>query len=232
MSSRIGMTSKKYEAALLMMRVRPMDWLRQGPIDVRDEQLINANAVSFVTHGSMSYVRKLYYRKAGDLKFYESNWTVENNQTCMDIVAQMGGNVAGFESGAANGAVGDLSYALVNVNITAPPNQGTGWGYLSTRAENVRIFRGPRDTCPDHPWDAMILRDCTANTDNLIAKEEISSRKWDILAMKMCEDYDAPWLVVAVRDSGAASDAYNPGLPDCQCSCGAHPSENPPCTVS
>lgn len=30
----------------------------------------------------------------------------------MDIVAQMGGNVVGFESGAANGAVGALSYAL------------------------------------------------------------------------------------------------------------------------
>lgn len=59
MSCGIGITSKKHEVAHLMMRVRPMDWLRHGPIDVRDEQLINANPVSFVAHGSMSFVRKL-----------------------------------------------------------------------------------------------------------------------------------------------------------------------------
>ena len=39
----------------------------------------------------------------------------------------------------------------------------------------------------------MILRDCTANTDRMIANEEISSRKWDILAMKMSEDYDGKY---------------------------------------
>lgn len=75
-----------------------------------------------------------YYRKAGNLEFYQvshllanwvchharstsltvtqSDWTVENNQVCMDIVAQMGGSLVGFKSGAANGAVGDLSYVL------------------------------------------------------------------------------------------------------------------------
>ncbi|KAK7940730.1 uncharacterized protein PG986_013117 [Apiospora aurea] len=220
MSSGIHVPSKKHEAALCMMRVRPLDWLRHGPIDVRDLQLINANPAPFVSYGHTSYVRKLYYRKAGDERFYESNWTVENNQKCMDIVAQMGGNVVGFESGAADGAVNDLTFTLV------------GWGFLSTRAENVRIFRGPLDTCSIHPWDAMILRDCTASTDNMIAEEEISSRKWDILAMKMCEDYDAPWLVVAICDSGAASDAHNPGLPDCTCACGGPPTDQQQCTTS
>ncbi|KAK8055728.1 hypothetical protein PG993_000955 [Apiospora rasikravindrae] len=213
MSSGLHVTSKKHEAALCMMRVRPLDWLRHGPIDVRDLQLINANPVAFVEYGGSSFVRKL---------------------ECMGIVGQMGGTVVGFESSAADGAVNDLTYTLVNVNITAPRGQGFVWGYLSTRAENVRIFRGPLDTCSIHPWDAMILRNCTANTDSMAAKEEISSRKWDILAMKMCEDYDAPWLVVAVRDSGAVSDADNPGLPDCTCACdcGGPPADQHQCTTS
>ena len=36
----------------------------------------------------------------------------------------------------------------------------------------------------------MVLRDCTTNTFNLDEIERFTSRKWDILAMKMCEDYD------------------------------------------
>ncbi|KAK8050113.1 hypothetical protein PG994_011843 [Apiospora phragmitis] len=147
MSTGIKLTSKNHEAAHLMMQVRPLDWLRHGPIDLRDLQLINANPVPFVEYGKSSFVRKLL------------EWFVENNQEYMNIVAQMGANLVGFDPGAANGAVTGLDFTL----------------------ENVRIFRGPRNTCPDHPWDAMILRDCTASTEGMVDKEEISSRKWDIL---------------------------------------------------
>ncbi len=86
--------------------------------------------------------------------------------------------------------------SLVNVNVTARPGHGFAWGFLSTRPSNIRIFKGPPETCADHPWDAIILRDCTPNTDNLIEVESISSRKWDVLCMKMCEDYDCKLLVV------------------------------------
>ncbi|KAK8873409.1 hypothetical protein PGQ11_003923 [Apiospora arundinis] len=213
MSGGIKLTEKQ-AAALSMIRVRPLEWLRHAPIEVRDLVLINANPVPFVKYGQSSFVRKLYYRKTGDMTFHHATWTVEDNENCMDIVTKMGGSVVGFESGLTNSAVNDLSYTLVNVNIDATPKQGFNWGFLSTRAENVRIFRGPSDTCAYHPWDAMILRDCTTNTDSMTAVEEISSRKWDILAMKMCEDYDNPWLVVAVHDSGLASDVPR-GLPDC-----------------
>ena len=78
----------------------------------------------------------------------------------------------------------------MNVNVKGAPGAGFDWGYLSTRPANIRIFKGPPQTCDLHPWDAMILRDCTTNTDTLNGLEYIASRKWDILVMKMCEDYD------------------------------------------
>jgi len=66
--------------------------------------------------------------------------------------------------------------------------------------------------------DAMILRDCTTNTDNLHDHEFLGKRKWDILAIKCCEDFDRKclpwyysqrltilldaWVVVCVKDVG------------------------------
>ena len=79
---------------------------------------------------------------------------------------------------------------VVNVNIEGSSSAGFIWGYLSTRPSNIRIFKGPQDTYELHPWDAMILRDCTPNTGSLYALDSISSHKWDILVMKMCEDYN------------------------------------------
>lgn len=63
----------------------------------------------------------------------------------------------------------------------------------------------------------MILRDCNTNTSNMTAIRSISDRKWDVLLMKMCEDYDRkrclllgysvltdvdPWVVLAIKDAG------------------------------
>jgi len=78
----------------------------------------------------------------------------------------------------------------VLINGAASRNAGFDAGIFSTAATNVRVFRGPPETCNIHPWDAMILRDCTPNSTNLYDIEAIASRKWDILAMKMCEDFD------------------------------------------
>lgn len=73
----------------------------------------------------------------------------------------------------------------------------------------------------------MILRDCTTNTNGFNMIKEIASRNWDILAMKMREDYDCLWsdnfdrhnvptgtglwVVVAIRDSGVRPE---PGVCD------------------
>lgn len=118
----------------------------------------------------------------------------------------------------------------VIVHVEASPGQEFGWGFLSTRPHNIRIFKGPCETCPYHTWDAIILRDCTPNTDTLWRVEAVASRKWDILCMKMCEDYDRecyhvklanntnvllpdPWVVVAVNDAGPTP---GPNTHDCQ----------------
>ena len=90
---------------------------------------------------------------------------------------------------------------LVNVNIEGTPNAGFNWGFLATMPSKTRIFRGPPESCRIHPWDAMILRDCYASTDGIMGVSSIASSYWDILVMKMCEDYDCkhslssvPWL--------------------------------------
>ena len=61
---------------------------------------------------------------------------------------------------------------------------------MSGLPEHIRIFEGPTSTCPDHPWHAMIIRDAIAMTESLTAVDALASRKWDILLMKMCEDFD------------------------------------------
>lgn len=58
----------------------------------------------------------------------------------------------------------------------------------------MRILPGPPQTCNLHPWDAMILRDCQPNTNNVWEVERIASKSWDILLVKMCEDYDCTIL--------------------------------------
>ena len=105
-------------------------------------------------------------------------------------------------------------YILVNVNIKGTLGSGFDWGFLSTRPENMRIFKGPPETCSAHPWDAMILRDCTSNTDTLSSIESMSSRKWDILCMKMCEDYDckAPPNYLSCAVLLVLTDFKTPGL--------------------
>lgn len=78
----------------------------------------------------------------------------------------------------------------VNVNVQGAASEQFEWGYLASHPKSIRIFKGPPETCNLHPWDAMILRDCTENTSSLYEIEHIASRKWDILVMKMCKDYD------------------------------------------
>ena len=36
----------------------------------------------------------------------------------------------------------------------------------------------------------MILRDCTPNSSGMDEVEEVNKYCWDLLLMKMCEDYD------------------------------------------
>jgi len=121
------------------------------------------------------------------------------------MIASAGGKLIGFDFQ----PLDETHWAsmTINVNISAPPGQPFQWGFLSTSPKNIRILKGPADTCEYvltkssptyllivadslHPWDAMILRDCTTNTSSLHAVSKVSRRKWDILLIKCCEDFD------------------------------------------
>lgn len=78
----------------------------------------------------------------------------------------------------------------MNVNIRGNIAPGVTWGLLSGRPSTARVLAGPCETCDKHPWDLMILRDFHTNTSGLDGVAHIASRQFDILLMKMCEDFD------------------------------------------
>ncbi|KAH7418445.1 hypothetical protein BKA64DRAFT_565078 [Cadophora sp. MPI-SDFR-AT-0126] len=183
----------KWEAARCMMRTDPSAWFRDSPIENRDLDLLNAYPVSFVDYFKGSYLRKVFFK--------QTDWKVEENVECKQMIASAGGKLIGFDFP----PLDETHWAsmTINVNISAPPGHSFQWGYLSTSPNNIRIFKGPATTCeysfsPSlakmtsrlHPWDAMILRDCTTNTSTLNAVGKVSRRKWDILLIKCCEDFD------------------------------------------
>ncbi|KAK5198812.1 hypothetical protein LTR72_005114 [Exophiala xenobiotica] len=192
----------KEEVARCMLRSEIVAWFRDQPIDQRDQDLINADHVGFVDYNKGSYLRKIYHMKPGEA-FKQTQWVVETDQECKELVQSAGGKTYGFDNGSASTA--NWASVTVNVNINATPGAGFDWGFLSTQPHHIRIFKGPAKTCSEHPWDAMILRDCTSNTHSLCDVGSVASRKWDILCMKMCEDYDHPWVVIAVKDAGPVS---------------------------
>ncbi|RDW63743.1 hypothetical protein BP6252_11288 [Coleophoma cylindrospora] len=201
-----------------MIHENPAMWFRDAAIDDRDRRLLDFGQVAFLTYGEGSFVRKmaslpstprphtadLYvqnHKKASESS-QQTEWTVEEDESCKNLVWSAGGELYGFTFAPAAPVSWDSF--TVNVNIKGAPGAGFDRGFLSTAASNIRIFRGPPESCEEHPWDAMILRDCTSNTTNLHDLDYVASRKWDILAMKMCEDYDHPWVVISMKDAGQA----------------------------
>lgn len=86
----------------------------------------------------------------------------------------------------------------VNVTISGNIAPGVTWGLLSGRPSKARVLAGPCSTCPEHPWDIMILRDFHVNTSGMEQVASIASRQFDILLMKMCEDFDRKSYPVAI----------------------------------
>ncbi|CAJ2502408.1 Uu.00g098020.m01.CDS01 [Anthostomella pinea] len=130
----------------------------------------------------------------------------QRDEECRKMIAEAGGTLVGFSvDPPVDPPIGyravrpnDWTSMTINVKIELPGGEDR-WGFLSTGANNIRIFRSPAETCQVHPWDAMVLRDCQPNSDIFRQDKYIYKRKWDILVMKMCEDYNYPWSVVAVR---------------------------------
>ena len=118
-------------------------------------------------------------------------WTVENDDFCKNIVSSDGALLQGFTPTA--GPAPAWQYVSVNVQVTGAPLKATfGSGFLATSPRNIRMFKGPSESYSG--WDAMILRDCVENTLELHNTEEVGSRLWDVLAIKMNDDYDCEFF--------------------------------------
>ncbi|KAI1270369.1 hypothetical protein F5Y18DRAFT_421861 [Xylariaceae sp. FL1019] len=187
LNTALGEIPKSFEARNMMCS-HPEEWFRDQEVDARDRALLNAAFLPFVQYNQTSFVREMYTMKEGH-----------------DVFQDAGGKLTGFtyeDTGS-----GNWKSIKVCVNINVPKTETAGfacaWGKMGAKPSNIRIFKGPARSSQFHPWDAMILRDCVASTDSFIYHREIGTRKWDILAMKMCEDYDWPWVLVSMKDAGA-----------------------------
>ncbi|KAI2639024.1 hypothetical protein GGS26DRAFT_587795 [Hypomontagnella submonticulosa] len=211
---------QKLEHARRLITDRPHLWLGPFPISERDLLLTRSPNVSFLEYDRSCYAAKLchYYnfqKYEDDAPLQTTSWDFRNDFTCKQMVAEAGGEVVGFP-GITRNPNYNWYHAKIDVKFSIPTasvmssEYNVPWGILTTLATNARIFRGPvQETCR-HGWDAMILYDCVASTEGPLRDcERIASRKWDILLMKMCNDYQFPFIVVAIRDSGPVHEAQN-----------------------
>ncbi|KAI3334165.1 hypothetical protein F4824DRAFT_502240 [Ustulina deusta] len=199
----------KPAAALRMMREAPEKWFQhlQALLSTRDGMIYIQVFLSTAMLRAESRPPLKWTLKQDKQLFEDVAWKVENDENCKKIVAEAGGTLVGFSLEPVAPSKWKSIKVAVNINVPRTVDLGCTWGVLGTQPAKIRIFKGPKETCEKHPWDAMILRDCRAQTDGFMSISGIISRKWDILLMKMCEDYDYPWVVVAMKDSGLDTDA-------------------------
>ncbi|KAJ0107204.1 hypothetical protein J7T55_007574 [Diaporthe amygdali] len=183
---------------LELLRENPSKWFRGNPIDDRDLALINATPVPWINIGRQSYLKHMHHKVKGQ-PFQTTKWTVENDQHLRAMISEVGAGFIGFAKPPTNFPARDWESMMASP-ATSP--RVVTWGLLSGRPSKVRILAGPCETCNKHPWDIMILRDFHTNTSRLDDVASIASRQFDILLMKICEDFDQPWVVLAVKDSG------------------------------
>ncbi|OTA70171.1 hypothetical protein K449DRAFT_393181 [Hypoxylon sp. EC38] len=214
--SQCDFESCKLAGAKSVIKEQSHLWFGTEPISPRDHQLISCDDTAFAAFGKSSYLSSVYHLKHGEgEKIQDTCWTCENDIACKTMVAQAGGGIRGFPhlipSPPAN-------FPKVNVSLTVSATHSSelnvSWGILSSRPTRIRILEGPSEICPIHPLDVMIMYDCTSTTENFIRQPLIASRKWDILLMKMCEDYDYPWVVLSMVDSGSYSEVAHE---HCEC---------------
>ncbi|KAL7623061.1 hypothetical protein AAE478_006740 [Parahypoxylon ruwenzoriense] len=171
------------------------------PLDARDHALLTAQPADWVRYGFRhSFIRRLNYRQPGMApRVQGTEWTESNNDSCMRLVAQAGGELSGF----ADFRVPEFVWEsmLIRIRVAPAPSSTprSPFNTLVTLPSNIRIYRGPNAVCPNHHWDAMIVRNCLA-TDDLGDDPNISSSRWDVLLMKVCPRFEHPWFVINVRE--------------------------------
>ncbi|PVH82753.1 hypothetical protein DL98DRAFT_132469 [Cadophora sp. DSE1049] len=180
----------------------PWLWFRNIGCDNRDRALIRCRLVSWLQDGE-GVVSKINHEVGSDVDIKQVLWTAEEDVRCRRLVQCAGARLIGF-----NYHVNRVRWARCHVTVKIQSSFNrmpfvyiTG-GSLSTRARNVRIFKGPADGFLNFPADVMILRDCVPTRDGISGHADVGRRKWDILCMRTCEGFENPWFVVRVRDVG------------------------------
>ncbi|KAI1453534.1 hypothetical protein F4805DRAFT_461637 [Annulohypoxylon moriforme] len=199
------------------LKRHPENWAGNA-FDFRDNSLLyglSADFLDYSRHTGTCHLAKIVHFKRGEDLTPEAQtyWNSENDNLCKAMVSRCGGKVHGFSRLKWTAYPEKLKelHTRVDVQIMLPTiamiRYNVAWGILSTRSDKVQIYRGPKTFTPKHPWDAMVLHDCTANYEGELWKApEIASRRWDILLMKMGSEYDYPWLPVTIRDAGPFQD--------------------------
>ncbi|ROW06322.1 hypothetical protein VPNG_07495 [Cytospora leucostoma] len=182
-----GCVRRKWHLGHELLREQPELWFRGEPADDRDVALINAVPMPWVDIGPQSYLKHIHH-KIKDQPIKTTMWTVENDGICRSMIAQAGCRLSGFAKPTLPAP--EWEHMMINVSIAGNISPWCDWGMLSGRSIKTHLLAGPPSICPTHPWDIMLLHDFHTNLATMDAIESISSRKYDVLLMKMCEDFD------------------------------------------
>ncbi|KAI6089901.1 hypothetical protein F4821DRAFT_256470 [Hypoxylon rubiginosum] len=135
--------------------------------------------------------------------FVHTDWSRQNDELCELAFARGGATVIGYAR-LMDDAAFQRAGTRLRVQIDIHPNSGIpcSWGNLWSPLSNALLARGPPQTCPDYPWDAMVIYDCEVCSTDLSNVPEIAGYKWDILLLKNCdEEFQYPWHVVKMRSA-------------------------------
>ncbi|KAI0386711.1 hypothetical protein F5Y04DRAFT_275162 [Hypomontagnella monticulosa] len=212
---------RKISDARAMINEQPQLWLgNSSSISGRDRSLFCSRQLDFLGYDKTCYAAKIchyfnFQKYEDDAPIQVTPWTCADDITCKEMVAEAGGEVVGFPTISRNPNP-NWFHAKIDVKFTIPTRSvlfnrdNVCWGIFTALATNARIYRGPMMQACSHRWDAMILYDCVASPEGpLTESSRIGSRKWDILLIKICEDNEFPFIVVAIRDSGTVYEARN-----------------------
>ncbi|KAI0853161.1 hypothetical protein F5Y00DRAFT_257819 [Daldinia vernicosa] len=184
-----------------MLAAYPYLWMGFEPCSRRDLELFNCSPVDFVGYDHTSYLRKIT-TMTWEVKVRSGKELFVTNEEQIRINEGLPKGCF-FTPGRRN--------KEPHVKITIPVDKrGTfnaTTGFLCSMWSKLKFLKGPHESNSTCAWDAMIIYDCTASSEGTLRGcPQIATRKWDILLMKVGDDYEYPWLVAAIKDSGAYTD--------------------------
>ncbi|KAI1778399.1 hypothetical protein F4818DRAFT_438564 [Hypoxylon cercidicola] len=201
---------RKIRYARMLMKHDPTLWFGDSEVSPRDVELINAQPVDFLDFTlkeHFPHLHNVFYTNLDEeTTSVVMDWTRDNDELCKAMVWHAGGSIFPLQQQ----PVSFLRVAerlQVQLNFHSGAHIPCDSGFLSCVPFRTRIFKGPIQTDQVDPWDAMILYDCGVSSEDLSYVENIATRKWDLLLMKLSDkDFTHPWIVVNMRDSGPAED--------------------------